>query len=136
MTRKDLIAMTNEIDENNWTRNTQVTKLTPKAKIYHYPQYDCDIIQSYSTIVAIFSRRTGSLYCFDTFSNTTVKHLYKAAKLLKASRLVWLCERSDHAIETYIDGRSPFKGRKWEIDNLIKFGWSKEIETKWKFMNQ
>ena len=135
MTRKDLIAMTNEIDENNWTRNTQVTKLTPKAKIYHYPQYDCDIIQSYSTIVAIFSRRTGSLYCFDTFSNTTVKHLYKAAKLLKASRLVWLCERSDHAIETYIDGRNPFNGRKWEIDNLIKFGWSMEIETKWKFAN-
>ena len=135
MTRKDLIAMTNEIDENNWTRNTQVTKLTPKAKIYHYPQYDCDIIQSYATIVAIFSRRTGSLYCFDTFSNTTVKHLYKAARLLKASRLVWLCERRDHAIETYIDGRNPFKGKKWEIDNLIKFDWSMEIETKWKFAN-
>ena len=135
MTRKDLIAMTNEIDENNWTRNTQVTKLTPKAKIYHYPQYDCDIIQSYATIVAIFSRRTGSLYCFDTFSNTTVKHIYKAAKLLKASRLVWLCERRDHAIETYIDGRNPFKGKKWEIDNLIKFDWSMEIETKWKFAN-
>ena len=135
MTRKDLIAMTNEIDENNWTRNTQVTKVTPKAKIYHYPQYDCDIIQSYATIVAIFSRRTGSLYCFDTFSNTTVKHLYKAARLLKASRLVWLCERRDHAIETYIDGRNPFKGKKWEIDNLIKFDWSMEIETKWKFAN-
>ena len=136
MTRKDLIAMANKIGENNWLKNTPTTKLTPKADIYHYSQYDCDIIQSYATIVAIFSRRTGSLYCFDTFSNTTVKHLYKAAKILKASRMVWLCERSDHAIETYIDGRSPFKGRRWEIDNLIKFGWSMEIETKWKFLNK
>lgn len=135
MTRKDLIAMANKIGENNWLKNTPKTKLTSKADIYHYPEYDCDIIQSYATIVAIFSRRTGSLYCFNTFSSTTVKHLYKAAKLLKASRLTWLCERSDHAIETYIDGRNPFKGKKWEIDNLIKFDWSMEIETKWKFAN-
>lgn len=78
-------------------------------------------------------KKTGTLYCFDTYSNTTVKHMYKAAKLLKASRLAWLCNRSDHAIETYIDGRSPFKGKKWEIDNLMKFDWSMEIETKWKF---
>ena len=135
MTRKDLIAMAHKIWESDWLEDTPTTKLTQKANIYHYPQYDCDIIQSYATIVAIFSKRTGSLYCFDTFSNTTVKHLYKAARLLKASRMIWLCERSDHAIETYIDGRNPFKGRKWEIDNLIKFGWSMEIETKWKFAN-
>lgn len=135
MTRKDLIVMAHKIWESNWLESTPTTKLTAKADIYHYPKYDCDIIQSYTTIVAIFSRRTGSLYCFNTFSNTTVKHLYKAAKILKASRLVWLCERKDHAIETYIDGRNPFKGRKWEIDNLIKFGWSMEIETKWKFIN-
>ena len=135
MTRKDLIAMANKIWESDWMENTPTTKLTPKADIYHYPQYDCDIIQSYAMIVAIFSRRTGSLYCFNTFRNTTVKHLYKAAKILKASRLVWLCKRSDHAIETYIDGRDPFKGRKWEIDNLVKFEWSMEIETKWKFIN-
>lgn len=135
MTRKDLIAMAHEIWESNWLKKTPTTKLTPKADIYHYPQYDCDIIRSYATIVAIFSRRTGSLYCFNTFSNTTVKHLYKAAKILKASRLTWLCERSDHAIETYIDRRNPFRGKKWEIDNLIKFDWSMEIETKWKFTN-
>lgn len=135
MTRKDLIAMTRKIWENGFSKKTPTTKLTPNADIYHYPEYDCDLIRSYSTIVAIFSRRTGSLYCFDTFSNTTVKHLYKAAKIMRASRLVWLCERRDHAIETYIDGRNPFKGRRWEIDNLIKFGWSMEIETKWKFIN-
>ena len=136
MTRKDLIAMAHEIWETSWTKNTPTTKLTSNANIYHYPEYDCDLIKSYSTIVAIFSRRTGSLYCFDTFSNTTVKHLYKTAKILKASRLTWLCVRSDHAIETYVDGRSPFKGRKWEIDNLIKFDWSMEVENKWKFIGK
>lgn len=136
MTRKDLMSMACKIWESNWLMHTPTTKLTPNAYIYHYPVYDCDLIQSYTTIVAIFSRRTGSLYCFNTFSNTTIKHLYKAAKLLKASRLVWLCERNDHAIETYIDGGSPFKGKKWEIDNLIKFDWSMEIENKWKFVDK
>ena len=136
MTRKDLIAMAHRIWESDWMENTPTTKLTPQADIYHYPQYDCDIIQSYVTIVAIFSRRTGSLYCFNTFSNTTVKHLYKAAKILKASRLTWLCVRRDRIIETYIDGRSPFRVQKWIINNLITFDWSMEIENKWKFLNK
>lgn len=136
MTRKDLITMAHKIWESDWMKNTPKTKLTSRSDIYHYPEYDCDLVKSYTTIVAIFSRRTGSLYCFDTFSNTTVKHIYKAAKLLKASRLVWLCERSDRAIETYIDSRNSFKGRRWEIDNLIKFDWSMEIENKWKFIDK
>lgn len=135
MTRKDLINIAYKIFEDHWLKEILTTKLTPNARIYHYPECDCDLVRSYSRIVAIFSKRTGSLYCFNTYSNTTVKHIYKAAGILKASRLVWLCERRDHAIETYIDGRDPFKGRKWEIDNLIKFDWSMEIETKWKFMS-
>ena len=40
MTRKDLIAMANKIGENNWLKKTPATKLTPKASIYEYPQYD------------------------------------------------------------------------------------------------
>lgn len=136
MTRKDLIAMTHKIWESDWLMHTQTTKLTPNAYIYHYPAYDCDLIQSYATIVAIFSRRTGTLYCFDTFSNTTIKHLYKAAKILKASRLTWLCVRRDRIIETYIDGRSPFRVQRWIINNLIAFDWSMEIENKWKFIEK
>lgn len=113
------------------TEPISITILTKNARLIHYDSTkDVDILISYTSLVAIFSRRTGTLYCFDTYSNTTVKHIYKAARLLKASRLSWLCERSDRAIETYIDGRNPFKGKKWEIDNLIKFDWSMEIETK------
>lgn len=134
MTRKDLIAMTRKIWEIGFMKKTSTTKLTPNADIYHYPEYDCDLIRSYATIVAIFSRRTGTLYCFDTFSNTTIKHLYKAAKILKASRLTWLCVRRDRIIETYIDGRSPFRVQRWIINNLVAFDWSMEIENKWKFI--
>ena len=132
MTRTELMKHARHILGS--TKPTSKTMLTKNAGLLHYDSTkDVDILISYVSLVAIFSRRTGTLYCFDTYSSTTVKHLYKAAKLLKASRLVWLCERSDHAIETYIDGRSPFKGKKWEIDGLIKFDWSIEIETKWKF---
>ena len=132
MTRTELMKHARHILGS--AKPTSKTMLTKNAGLLHYDSTkDVDILISYVSLVAIFSRRTGTLYCFDTYSSTTVKHLYKAARLLKASQLVWLCKRSDHAIETYIDGRSPFKGNKWEIDNLIKFDWSMEIETKWKF---
>lgn len=134
MTRTELMKHARHIFES--TRPVSETRLTERAKLIHYGSTeDIDILKSYASLVAIFSRRTGTLYCFDTYSNTTVKHIYKAAKLLKASRILWMCERSDHAIETYIDGRTPFKGKKWEINNLIKFDWSMEIETRWKFLN-
>ena len=134
MTRTELMKHARHILES--VKPINETMLTKNARLIHYDSTKgIDIIVSYTSLVAIFSRRTGTLYCFDTYSNTTVKHIYKAAKILKASRLVWLCERRDHVIETYIDGRNPFKGRKWEIDNLIKFEWSMEIETKWKFIN-
>lgn len=132
MTRTELMKHARHILGN--AKPTGITILTKNAGLLHYDSTkDVDILISYVSLVAIFSRKTGTLYCFDTYSSTTVKHLYKAAKLLKASRLVWLCERSDHAIETYINGRCPFKGKKWKIDNLVKFDWSMEIETKWKF---
>lgn len=131
MTRTELMKYAKHIMGD--VKPTNETKLTSNAKLIHYDTRNVDILISYVSPAAIFSRRTGTLYCFDTYSNTTVKHLYKAAKLLKASRLAWLCKRSDNAIETYIDGRSSFKGKEWEIDNLIKFDWSMEIETKWKF---
>lgn len=131
MTRTELIKYTKHIIGGE--KPTNKTKLTSNAKLIHYDAKSVDILISYVSPVAIFSRRTGTLYCFNTYSNTTVKHLYKAAKLLKASRLTWLCKRSDNVIETYVDGRNSFKAKKWAIDNLIKFDWLMEIETKWKF---
>ena len=131
MTRTELMKHAKHIVGG--TRPTSEIKLTSNAKLIHYDTEDVDILISYVSLVAIFSRRTGTLYCFDTYSNTTVKHMYEAARLLKASRLAWLCKRNDHAIETYTDGRTPFKVKSWEFDNLIKFDWSMEIETKWKF---
>ena len=134
MTRTELIKHARHILGS--TKPTSKTMLTKNAEILHYDSTkDVDILISYVSLVAIFNRRTGTLYCFDTYSNTTIKHIYKAARLLNASRLAWLCKRNDHAIETYIDGRTPFKAKSWEFDNLVKFDWSMEIETKWKSAN-
>lgn len=134
MTRTELMKHARHILGS--TKPTSETMLTKNAMLLHYDgTKDVDILISYVSLVAIFSRRTGTLYCFDTYSNTTTKHMYKAAKLLKASRLAWLCKRNDRAIETYTDGRTPFKVKSWEFDNLVKFDWSMEIETKWRFTN-
>lgn len=134
MTRTELIKYAKHIVGG--VKPTSETKLTPTAKLIHYDTENVDILISYVSLVAIFSRRTGTLYCFDTYSNTTIKHLYKAARLLRVSRMTWLCKRNDHAIETYVDERTPFKVEGWGLDNLIKHDWSMEIETKWNFTDK
>ena len=132
MTRTELKKYAEKLYESVCFGGAEYIKVTVNSEIYFFPDLNCGVLRSYNSIVGIYSCITGTFYAFGIYSNTTVKHIYKAAKLLKASRLAWLCVRSDYAIETYIDGRNPFKGRKWEIDNLIKFDWSMEIETKWK----
>ena len=52
--------------------------------------------------------------------------------MLDAIRITWLCVRSDRRIEQYVDGSGYFKANKLELDNLIKYDWSMEIESEWK----
>lgn len=131
MTRTELKNYANSL-YNRASKGTNISIVTNNATIYRFSQLDCDILRSYSTIVGIYSRRTGTFYAFGTYSNTTVKHIYKAAKMLGAIRITWLCVRSDKRIEQYVDGSGYFKANKLELDNLIKYDWSMEIETKWK----
>ena len=59
-------------------------------------------------------------------------HSIVAAKMLDAIRITWLCVRSDRRVEQYVDGSGYFVANKLELDNLIKYDWAMEIETKWK----
>lgn len=136
MTRTELKEYANKIYLRTSLINANVTILTGNAVIFHYPDLGCDILRSYNTIVGIFSHRTGAFYSFGTYSNTTVKHIYKAVNILNAICLTWLCVRSDKRIEQYIghyaDESKIFYADKEGLDNLIRCDWSSEIETKWK----
>lgn len=80
---------------------TRKTMLTMNAGILHYDSTEnVDILISYTSAVAIYSRSTATLYVFDYYSKTTVKHIYKAAKVLDAMRITWLYHRSDGIIES------------------------------------
>ena len=68
-----------------------------KARIYNY--VNVAIIESYHTYVGVFYRPSGSLFVFDYYSVTTYQHINKAAKLLKADRIVYLYRRGDGVIE-------------------------------------
>lgn len=132
MTRTELKEYANKIYLRTSRIKANVSSVTNNAIIFHYSDLDCDILRSYNTIVGIYSRRTGTFYAFGTYSNTTVKHIYKAVKMLDAIRITWLCVRSDRRIEQYVDGSGYFKVNKLELDNLLKFDWSMEIESHWK----
>lgn len=132
MTRTELKEYAKKLYESGNYGRTQYNKVTEHSEIYFFPCLKCDILRSYSSIVGIYSRTTGTFYAFGTYSNTTVKHIYKAVKMLDAIRITWLCVRSDRRIEQYVDGSGYFKVNKLELENLIKYDWLMEIESQWK----
>ena len=132
MTRNELKGYAEKLYNTTRFGWCECTEVTANSDIYHFSNLECDILRSYRTIVGIYSRKTGTFYAFGTYSQTTVKHIYKAVKMLNAMRITWLCVRSDKRIEQYVDGSGVFNANKLELDNLIKYDWSMEIETKWK----
>lgn len=132
MTRTELKEYAEKLYENARFGGVRYNKITEHSEIYFFHFLKCDILRSYNSIVGIYSRTTGTFYAFGTYSNTTIKHIYKAAKMLDAIRITWLCVRSDRRIEQYVDGSGYFKVNKLELDNLIKYDWAMEIESKWK----
>lgn len=132
MNRTELKEYAEKLYKNLEYGRAQYNKVTEHSEIYFFPFLKCDILRSYNSVVGIYSRTTGAFYAFGTYSNTTVKHIYKAAKMLNAIRITWLCVRSDRRVEQYVDGSGYFVANKLELDNLIKYDWAMEIESKWK----
>ena len=98
MTKTELMKYTRHILEG--VKPTHKTMLTKNAGLLHYDSTkNVDILISYTSAVAIYSRSTATLYVFDYYSQTTVKHIYKAAKALDAMRITWLYRRSDGIVE-------------------------------------
>ena len=98
MTRTELVRKSNDLFRFRAdTGSERIGKC--QAVIFHYNQCEEDLIRSYDTIVGIYNRRTGTLFAFDYYSATTVKHIYKAAKILNPMRITWLYQRSDGIIE-------------------------------------
>lgn len=132
MTRRELIRMAHRIWNNNWFDNRHETAVTAKSTLYHYNAYGVDLLRSYDTLVGIYKRDTAALYVFGTYNHTTVKHIYKAAKMLNAIRITWLYPRRDRIVETVLyDLKNPFRVTSKELQLLCDCDWKPEIPTKW-----
>ena len=126
MTRTELIKMTNNATQIKETRLANCSAYIVLAELENGRAVD--ILKSYRTLVAIFSRRTGTLYVFDYYSATTYQHIYKFAKVMSADRITWLYERSDSVVTTNINYKD-FKATKQERKNLKETDYSIEIEN-------
>lgn len=72
------------IKEYNRTVKGQAEQLYYcKAWIFMPDNSDFLILQSYSTIAAVFQRTTGILWVFDFYSNTTAQHVAKFGNWLR-----------------------------------------------------
>lgn len=86
------------------------------------------ILRSYSTIVAVYSESTGTVYEFDRYSTTTSQHVYKFALDMMASYITHLYIRSDKRIETCF-GYVGYRPTKEEWKNVLDTDYAIEIET-------
>lgn len=127
MTRTELITMISNAKSVKSERLAKCSAYTILAELDNGRAVD--ILQSYETRVAVFSRRTGTVYAFDYYSQTTTQHIYKFSKLLRADRITWLYDRSNHVIETNLCGGNSFRASKKVRENLVKCDYSCEIEN-------
>lgn len=103
ITRTELMDFAYDLYNRKYGSPTNERKVNYcKAKIIDYNGGKISLLVSYFTIVGIYKEDIGSLYIFDYFSSTTYRHIYKAAKLLGATRIFWLYRRSDGIVETDI----------------------------------
>lgn len=105
-----------------------------KCKAHYVDCGTAVILKSYDTVVAIYHRRTGTLYVFDRYSTTTVQHVSKFIKMLKVYRITYLYERSDGVLEIVLPYTQEvvwFKPTKQEWKNLQDYDFSMEITNRW-----
>ena len=126
MTRTELIIMINSAESVKSERLYKCSATVLLAELSNGRAVD--ILQSYATRVAIFSRRTGTVYALDNYSATTYQHIYKFAKLMNADRITWLYDRSDHVITTNFHGHDYVTVAR-ERRQLLECDYSIEIEN-------
>lgn len=135
MTRMELMIYAEHKYDMALSKHTFITYERLNSCQAHYVDLGSSVIlKSYDTIVAIYHRKTGSLYVFNYYSATTSQHISKLAKKLRVFRIVYLYERSDGVIEKMMPGSSDelkYKPTKQEWKNLHDFDFSMEITSKW-----
>lgn len=98
MTRTELINFMGE----NARGKDEIQLNTCQAWIINCGNYA--ILKSYSTLVALYSDLTGTVYVLDRYSTTTDKHVAKFMKEVNAMRAVYLYRRSDGFIQKDLCG--------------------------------
>ena len=101
MTRTELMNLTNSYTVVKTNKN-RVNHCQAWSQDFIINNHKVTILRSYNTNVGIYIDCIGTLYIFDSYSNTTYSHIHKFAKNKKVNRITWLYQRSDNIIETAI----------------------------------
>jgi len=83
--------------------------------------------------VGCYSLRTGSMYVVGCSKVSIRNAIYKVARCLYPTRIVHLdfYRRRDRVIETYIDGRNPWKLNSDQIEKIIETDFDTIIQNRW-----
>lgn len=128
MTRTELIATVKEVNYRTMNKWSNLYHCSADYREIYINGKCYTVLRSYSTLVALYSPRTGTVYEFDYYSATTTQHVYKFAKLMQADRITRLHKNSTGTIEVNFYEHD-FKPTKQEWQNVLDTDYSIEIET-------
>lgn len=86
---------------------------------------------SHDYVKAVFSKRTGTLYVFTMRDAGLKNKIYAFARKVKVTRIAHLYFRKDCVLETYIDGRSPWKAAKDIYYREYHNDFNTQIQNRW-----
>lgn len=129
MKRKDLLETSNAMYRDSMSPEYRLNSCTAWYKIIKQGNYNYTILKSYNTIVALYSNRSGNLYVYNYYSNTTSQHVSKFIDKMCPSRVIYLYERSDKVIEWDCVACKVIRNNKVIRKNLEDCDYSIVIET-------
>ena len=105
------------------------TKTEIYTDFYKAETWDKTVFVYGDEVVAIFSKRTYTLYVFTMFDASVKNKLYSFARKVMAMRIVHLYFRSDCVLETYVDGQPPWKVSKDLYYRIYHNDFNRQIEN-------
>lgn len=90
MTRTELIERAVKA-ANDATKYNQLYYCT--ATVFYHENSDFIVLESYATIVAVYSKSANTVYEFDRYSNTTTQHVRKFVRFLKEESNYRFCPK-------------------------------------------
>lgn len=113
----------------------EIARSNTKTEVYsdfYKAETPQEIVLVYGVaVVGLYSKRMGTLYAFTMLDVGVRNKLYAFARKVNVNRIAHLYFRKDCVLETYVDGRKPWKITKDQYYREYHNDFGVQIQNRW-----